>query len=101
MQRGRNPRWGCETSAGQPRVARSSQPWALLRNPFGIHEARKTKCERRSAEDKVRMTKWRGQRAGRWKATVPVRIVNDWNVMLGATILRRSHGQLGCRLLIF
>ncbi len=31
------PRWGCLPSATFPRVARSSQPWALSRNPFGIH----------------------------------------------------------------
>ena len=31
------PRWGCWPSATFPRVARSSQPWALGRNPFGIH----------------------------------------------------------------
>jgi len=30
------PRWGCWLSATFPRVARSSQPWALSRNPFGI-----------------------------------------------------------------
>ena len=30
------PRWGCGSVAGIPRVARSSQPWALRRNPFGI-----------------------------------------------------------------
>ena len=30
------PRWGCLPSATFPRVARSSQPWALSRNPVGI-----------------------------------------------------------------
>ena len=30
------PRWGCLPSATFPKVARSSQPWALGRNPFGI-----------------------------------------------------------------
>src|SRR5258708_3116710 len=30
------PRWGCCFSRFLPRVARASQPWALLRNPFGI-----------------------------------------------------------------
>ena len=31
------PSWGCLTSPMFPRAARSSQPWALSRNPFGIH----------------------------------------------------------------
>ena len=31
------PRRGCLLSNTLPRVARSSQPWALSRNPFGIH----------------------------------------------------------------
>src|SRR6266446_5186186 len=31
------PFQGCRCLAWSPRVARSSQPWALLRNPFGIH----------------------------------------------------------------
>src|SRR5213075_2816347 len=35
------PRWGCESSVTFPRVARSSQPWALLRNPFGIEDTGK------------------------------------------------------------
>ena len=30
------PRWGCWLLNGFPRVARSSQPWALGRNPVGI-----------------------------------------------------------------
>jgi len=30
------PRWGCRFCGRFPRVARSSQPWALSRNPFGI-----------------------------------------------------------------
>jgi hypothetical protein len=30
------PLWGCELITVLPKVARSSQPWALLRNPFGI-----------------------------------------------------------------
>src|SRR5438874_5211690 len=30
------PRWGCGYDLARgPRVARSSQPWALCRNPFG------------------------------------------------------------------
>ena len=33
---GPQPRWGWFPSARIPRVARSSQPWALSRNPFGI-----------------------------------------------------------------
>src|SRR6266576_3931693 len=32
------PRWGCELSIALPRVARSSQPWAELHNPFGIED---------------------------------------------------------------
>src|SRR5258707_7170786 len=35
------PLWGCEPSVTFPRVARSSQPWALLRNPFGIEDTGK------------------------------------------------------------
>src|SRR6185436_11368666 len=35
------PLWGCESSVTFPRVARPSQPWALLRNPFGIEDAGK------------------------------------------------------------
>jgi hypothetical protein len=31
------PRWGSLFCARFPKVARSSQPWALSRNPFGIH----------------------------------------------------------------
>ena len=31
------PRWGWRPLADLPRVAPSSQPWALGRNPFGIH----------------------------------------------------------------
>ena len=34
------PRWGWLVLTPRPSVARSSQPWALLRNPFGIHPAR-------------------------------------------------------------
>src|SRR6266568_9229041 len=34
------PLWGCESSVTFPSVARSSQPWALLRNPFGIEDTR-------------------------------------------------------------
>ena len=30
------PRWGCWLASMFPRVAPSSQPWALGRNPFGI-----------------------------------------------------------------
>jgi len=33
---GSQPRWGCFHSNRIPRVARSSQPWALSRNPVGI-----------------------------------------------------------------
>ena len=35
------PRWGCESSIALPRVARSSQPWAELHNPFGIEDTDK------------------------------------------------------------
>src|SRR6266851_8128118 len=35
------PRWGCEHRPPLPRVARPSQPWALLRNPFGILSSRR------------------------------------------------------------
>src|SRR5258708_40309779 len=35
------PRWGCESSVALPRVARSSQPWAELHNPFGIEDTDK------------------------------------------------------------
>ena len=38
------PRWGCLSCATFPKVARSSQPWALSRNPFGIH-----RCDFRKA----------------------------------------------------
>src|SRR5712671_1865096 len=32
------PRWGWKKSGRRsPKVARASQPWALGRNPFGIH----------------------------------------------------------------
>src|SRR5439155_5392334 len=31
------PHWGCLSCAAFPKVARFSQPWALSRNPFGIH----------------------------------------------------------------
>src|SRR5207247_7487708 len=31
------PRWGCLSCAMGTKVAPSSQPWALSRNPFGIH----------------------------------------------------------------
>src|SRR4026209_2018187 len=31
------PRWGCSTLSPCPKVARSSQPCALSRNPYGIH----------------------------------------------------------------
>ena len=35
------PRWGWENFAPRsPKVARASQPWALRRNPFGIHPSR-------------------------------------------------------------
>src|SRR6266446_5049115 len=37
------PLWGCEPSVTFPRVARSSQPWALLRNPFGIEDTEQGK----------------------------------------------------------
>ncbi len=30
------PRWGCSPLAPFPRVARASQPWALIQNPVGI-----------------------------------------------------------------
>jgi len=33
------PRWGCCIAPPVPRVARSSQPWALIRNPVGIPTA--------------------------------------------------------------
>src|SRR5213075_696733 len=35
------PLRGCESFVTFPRVARSSQPWALLRNPFGIEDTGK------------------------------------------------------------
>jgi hypothetical protein len=35
-ERSRNPRWGCDLLECFPRVARTSQPWALGRNPVGI-----------------------------------------------------------------
>src|SRR6266705_3351607 len=35
-QRGRNPVGVVKHRVSLPRVARPSQPWALLRNPFGI-----------------------------------------------------------------
>ena len=34
---GPQPRWGCVHLRVFPKVARASQPWALSRNPFGIH----------------------------------------------------------------
>jgi len=34
---GSQPRWGWWPLRIIPKVARSSQPWALSRNPFGIH----------------------------------------------------------------
>src|SRR5207249_1474613 len=34
------PRWGCRSWLTLPKVARSSQPWALGRNPFGIRRDR-------------------------------------------------------------
>src|SRR6185369_12550785 len=37
---GSQPRWGCCLARVLPRVARSSQPWVLLRNPFGIRGKR-------------------------------------------------------------
>src|SRR6266567_1646630 len=37
------PLWGCEPSVTFPRVARSSQPWALSRNPFGIEDTEQGK----------------------------------------------------------
>src|SRR5712691_1654511 len=39
------PRWGCESSVALPRVARSSQPWAELHNPFGIEDAGKERAK--------------------------------------------------------
>src|SRR2546425_11311395 len=30
-------RWGCFPLLRSPRAARSSQPWAWCRNPFGVH----------------------------------------------------------------
>ena len=33
------PRWGCCVATPVPRVARASQPWALIRNPVGIQAA--------------------------------------------------------------
>src|SRR5207249_11106692 len=47
------PLWGCESSVTFPRVARSSQPWALLRNPFGIEDTGK---EQRLAGAFARLT---------------------------------------------
>ena len=40
------PRWGCGAAARFPKVARSSQPWALSRNPVGIQQgnSRKALC---------------------------------------------------------
>src|SRR5258707_310438 len=52
------PRWRF------PRVARSSQPWALLRNPFGILRfaaLQQMRVGGRSGKDKVRKTRWGGQ----------------------------------------
>src|SRR5437016_10869085 len=37
VHRRSQPRWGCYFARLLPRVDRSSQPWALLRNPVGIH----------------------------------------------------------------
>src|SRR2546422_214988 len=42
VQRGRNPVGVVKHRPPLPRVARSSQPWALLRNPFGILSLLKT-----------------------------------------------------------
>ena len=33
---GHNPDWGCGLFGIEPKVAPSSQPWALRRNPVGI-----------------------------------------------------------------
>src|SRR5437773_8526020 len=38
------PRWSWLTQGDDPRVARFSQPWALLRNPFGIREITHSRC---------------------------------------------------------
>ena len=37
----RGLRWGCRRLLRVPRVARSSQLWALSRNPFGIRQTRR------------------------------------------------------------
>ena len=39
------PRWGCDLDQRFPRVAPTSQPWALLRNPFGISSAKISKLQ--------------------------------------------------------
>ena len=41
------PRWGCDLDQRFPRVAPTSQPWALLRNPFGISTAKMSKLQAR------------------------------------------------------
>src|SRR5437867_10669596 len=38
------PPWGCESSVALPRVARSSQHWAELHNPFGIEDTGKVQA---------------------------------------------------------
>src|SRR5436189_3778898 len=43
---GRNPFRVVIDQTDDPRVARSSQPWALLRNPFGIRRRRRSDAER-------------------------------------------------------
>jgi len=57
---GPQPRWGCLFSDGCPRVARSSQPWASLRNPVGIRteDARqKLICDPRGMAGQLRLYK--------------------------------------------
>ncbi len=50
------PRWGYELSIALPRVARSSQPWAELHNPFGIENMGKVQALYRTRFTDARTT---------------------------------------------
>src|SRR5688572_32546176 len=74
------PRWGCWPSATLPRVARSSQPWALSWNPVGIQV---WKFRKASDFSPVANARRKENRFNGFLTLIPFRLVARWIGLLG------------------
>src|SRR6185369_6243312 len=102
-------RWGCLSCATFPKVARSSQPWALSRNPVGIHfrnsrkapglgAAKKHNRQRSATEEQQRSKPNAAQPPRRQSFFALIALFAHHRPLTGMLVARAwSTGRISCR----